>query len=369
MRLSKERREQLGAYGQEWVSENNLIAISELVEAFNEKEEKQTTFEEMLHGLRRFIATTSKNEVKFAIYNDEYILDAKLDKKQIEALIINNETDCCRDGCECGHHDHEAATIAEIEATITQLQAENSEQFAELIGLTAEIAAPLYGVLNFQELAEILNHYHPKLNVVKDDILPALTTHIEFSGEDVDYTVFEGFIVSPMILPDAIEITDADVELIDNIRVEQKNHERYLPDYEEFVQYATPIHEMMTASFDNFLNFLDKNRKRIGIKEREIGSLAVTFLQLLKVGMESKYFVEFFQEEGCSFSSKSFINEFMGYAGEVHRDTRMYALNGHTLNELELEVEDDQEQRIVTKVGRNEPCPCGSGKKYKKCCL
>ena len=21
-----------------------------------------------------------------------------------------------------------------------------------------------------------------------------------------------------------------------------------------------------------------------------------------------------------------------------------------------------------TKVGRNEPCPCGSGKKYKKCC-
>ena len=23
----------------------------------------------------------------------------------------------------------------------------------------------------------------------------------------------------------------------------------------------------------------------------------------------------------------------------------------------------------VKKVGRNEPCPCGSGKKFKKCCL
>ncbi len=22
----------------------------------------------------------------------------------------------------------------------------------------------------------------------------------------------------------------------------------------------------------------------------------------------------------------------------------------------------------TSKVGRNEPCPCGSGKKYKKCC-
>ena len=25
--------------------------------------------------------------------------------------------------------------------------------------------------------------------------------------------------------------------------------------------------------------------------------------------------------------------------------------------------------RLGPKVGRNEPCPCGSGKKYKKCCL
>ena len=25
--------------------------------------------------------------------------------------------------------------------------------------------------------------------------------------------------------------------------------------------------------------------------------------------------------------------------------------------------------RDAPKVGRNEPCPCGSGKKYKKCCL
>ena len=26
-------------------------------------------------------------------------------------------------------------------------------------------------------------------------------------------------------------------------------------------------------------------------------------------------------------------------------------------------------RRDVPKVGRNEPCPCGSGKKYKRCCL
>ena len=26
------------------------------------------------------------------------------------------------------------------------------------------------------------------------------------------------------------------------------------------------------------------------------------------------------------------------------------------------------ETRLVKKVGRNDPCPCGSGKKYKRCC-
>ncbi|MGP8846724.1 SEC-C metal-binding domain-containing protein, partial [Enterobacter hormaechei] len=25
--------------------------------------------------------------------------------------------------------------------------------------------------------------------------------------------------------------------------------------------------------------------------------------------------------------------------------------------------------KVDAKVGRNDPCPCGSGKKYKQCCL
>ncbi len=29
----------------------------------------------------------------------------------------------------------------------------------------------------------------------------------------------------------------------------------------------------------------------------------------------------------------------------------------------------EQYVRATPKIGRNEPCPCGSGKKHKKCCL
>ncbi|WKY48484.1 preprotein translocase subunit SecA [Eubacteriaceae bacterium ES3] len=37
-------------------------------------------------------------------------------------------------------------------------------------------------------------------------------------------------------------------------------------------------------------------------------------------------------------------------------------------NESQIEGNTQGEQRKANKVGRNDPCPCGSGKKYKKCC-
>jgi preprotein translocase subunit SecA len=33
------------------------------------------------------------------------------------------------------------------------------------------------------------------------------------------------------------------------------------------------------------------------------------------------------------------------------------------------EYEEIQQPAVSVKIGRNEPCPCGSGKKYKKCCI
>lgn len=49
-----------------------------------------------------------------------------------------------------------------------------------------------------------------------------------------------------------------------------------------------------------------------------------------------------------------------------------YEMIGDTIEELEWwgAFREPRQQEVVKKkkVGRNEPCPCGSGKKYKKCC-
>jgi len=34
-----------------------------------------------------------------------------------------------------------------------------------------------------------------------------------------------------------------------------------------------------------------------------------------------------------------------------------------------IKIENESETKKQGKIGRNQPCPCGSGKKYKKCCL
>jgi uncharacterized protein YchJ len=62
---------------------------------------------------------------------------------------------------------------------------------------------------------------------------------------------------------------------------------------------------------------------------------------------------------------------------ELYNNTRQWAIKGHTPNELFQEEKEYLKPlpsgplnipKSNKKVGRNEPCPCGSGKKYKKCC-
>ena len=64
----------------------------------------------------------------------------------------------------------------------------------------------------------------------------------------------------------------------------------------------------------------------------------------------------------------------------IDKETAMYLLKAEIRQNIERkqvvkgEAKGDRnktkkaEPKKVTKIGRNEPCPCGSGKKYKNCC-
>ena len=46
----------------------------------------------------------------------------------------------------------------------------------------------------------------------------------------------------------------------------------------------------------------------------------------------------------------------------------------NALNNLDKAIDNKHEKEMIEvlnqyKIGRNEPCPCGSGKKFKNCCI
>ena len=74
------------------------------------------------------------------------------------------------------------------------------------------------------------------------------------------------------------------------------------------------------------------------------------------------------------------LSKFLAHSGYCSRreaeqfiQKNKVIINGDTCNDFSYQVKKNDEDNNVSnnnfkKVGRNEKCPCGSGKKYKKCC-
>ncbi len=64
-----------------------------------------------------------------------------------------------------------------------------------------------------------------------------------------------------------------------------------------------------------------------------------------------------------------FVAKFrMGGKTHAHHEQATFAQVDGAWKYLDGKIDPKPPQRIVKSVGRNDPCPCGSGKKYKKCC-
>jgi uncharacterized protein YecA (UPF0149 family) len=53
--------------------------------------------------------------------------------------------------------------------------------------------------------------------------------------------------------------------------------------------------------------------------------------------------------------------------GEVHLPEEMKSLSDSILKDIKIPRV--KQRYILVKIGRNDLCPCNSGKKYKRCCL
>lgn len=82
---------------------------------------------------------------------------------------------------------------------------------------------------------------------------------------------------------------------------------------------------------------------------------------------------DFMNVENLNFENIDQANEYLQLMINLHNNIPHYALYGYSPNELMKnqleEIKKQEESSRNKKIGRNDPCPCGSGKKYKHCCL
>lgn len=96
--------------------------------------------------------------------------------------------------------------------------------------------------------------------------------------------------------------------------------------------------------------------------DEELGALLMTLTFFSSPKLAEAYH----QETNGKGSLEQLAQSVMEIFPEAMRE---YAHLGQSIYQARLEVGDlDLDASVSTKIGRNEPCPCGSGKKFKKCC-
>jgi len=150
----------------------------------------------------------------------------------------------------------------------------------------------------------------------------------------------------------------------------------------QLLKAGDPDYVDRTPRMNSFISFLSEYYR---LTDQEIKEIASQIINMINSDSQPALMIQYLQS--ClEFPSFEFTQVLTAKIMELYNDTRQWALKGHTPNELfqeekrflkplpEVPFKSVQPKAKVidlavrTKVGRNDPCPCGSGKKYKKCC-
>ncbi len=159
---------------------------------------------------------------------------------------------------------------------------------------------------------------------------------------------------------------------------ERKGKPFYIPEKNELLKYADNLYEFETPEFLLLRNFV---HVKLNLEGNKAENLLDDIRYLCSMGEPIKSIMDEVNRQEVVFEGMDQVNEFLQLVTELSNNTRLWVNGGHTPREMfekydkpnlrplpkEPFVMNPQQARS-DKVGRNEPCPCGSGKKYKKCC-
>lgn len=158
----------------------------------------------------------------------------------------------------------------------------------------------------------------------------------------------------------------------------------YVPAKEELLNYVDESYFEKSKQYNNLLSYLQKSFFKPGDEKAEW--LAEDIQGMCQFGVNMQVIFDSFNKMKISFKDMNQTNEVMQLIMDLSNNIRIWENNGHTPNEIFEKFEKPNlrplpdkpfdfnatnviDMKTRQKIGRNDPCPCGSGKKYKKCCL
>ncbi len=227
----------------------------------------------------------------------------------------------------------------------------------------------LYGAFKADMLVEVFN----KQNQTKIDIGEFLIIYLHLARRDEQFYLHGDYIISDYFLYDAMDEFE---ELLDDI----KGKPYYIPEKNELLKFADDNYFEMTPQLTALKKFILNEL----CTDRQLVDYLIDDIQLacsMEAPIEEVMYE--FERRGIGFKDRNQIKRFVPLIMDVYNHTRTWANCGHTPAEMRALADEESEMmplpaadilpfhtpvRKEKKIGRNDPCPCGSGKKYKKCC-
>lgn len=236
----------------------------------------------------------------------------------------------------------------------------------ELLVQYAIACTNFYGYINNPKFLEIYNKHNEP--AVSRDELEAIITEpniVERLKKDDVYVQSEAFVHNELV---------AQGKNLSEFLQKTKGKPYYVPEKEELLRYIDKAYYEQTSFQEQLMmkvanDFFGGSTIMVkGILDGLIGRLHTTENNYQSV---TQQFIKRFKMKDMQQ-----MNEYAYMIMMMANNTRIWENRGHTPSEL-FELEKLHLQSITysvpnsisdKKIGRNDPCLCGSGKKYKKCC-
>lgn len=218
-----------------------------------------------------------------------------------------------------------------------------------------EAAMELYGTISVSDFIALYNAYqHVDLSeadvhdVLSDDML-----------DESGIALHEGYYVQKMMNENNFAEFKALVARI-------SDKPRYIPAHAEFLRYAEGDYYEETAQTKAIADFLST---LLPGNPEVVEEVTEELCFGCAVEMAPDALMQIVENYDVPLDGIAQIEGLFAVLIDLCNHTRIWSNCGHTPAEINaLSANMAQKGLRTEKVGRNEPCPCGSGKKYKKCC-